>query len=202
MQSAKALKVGITGGIGAGKSIVSRVFQVLGVPVYDSDSRAKELMYSPRVKEAVVGLFGKEAYLDGRLNRKLLAQAAFKDHEKLRKLNEVVHPAVAEDFLRWADIQIAPYLLQEAALIFEAGSYQRLDRVIMVTAPTTLRVSRVLARDCHRKESDVKDIMDRQWPEEEKIRRSDYIICNDGTTLVIPQVLNIHKAIIASLSEV
>lgn len=201
MPSIKPLRLGITGGIGAGKSIISRIFQVLEIPVYDSDSRAKRLMYLPNVKTRIVSLFGDEAYIDGQLNRKLLAQTAFKAPEKLQQLNAIVHPAVAEDFSIWTSQQTAPYVLQEAALLFEAGSYKRLDKIITVTAPVDVRIKRVLARDTHRSEQDVHDIMDKQWPEEQKVEQSDYVIHNDEQHLIIPQVLKIHQEIISSLAE-
>lgn len=192
----KVLKVGITGGIGAGKSLAARVFMILGVPVYDSDSRARGLMNSsPFIKEKILRAFGADAYVNGQLDREVLAQIVFKNPDKLQQLNAIVHPAVAEDFREWASAQVATYVVQEAALIFEVGSQKRLDKVILVTAPEDLRVKRVLERDPHRSADGVKDIMSRQWSEEQKKELANYVIANDESSLLIPQVLKIHEAL-------
>lgn len=196
MTESKRLKVGITGGIGAGKSIVARVFQTLGVPVYDADSRAKWLMQNDEtLQKQVTDLFGAATYSHGQLNRQWLAQVVFNDPEKLDQLNALVHPAVGKDYEQWHQQQSSTYTLKEAALLFESGSYQSLDYVIGVAASESIRLQRVLKRDAHRNEKDVKDIMSRQWPEAKKMEKADFVIFNDGTELVIPQVLKVHRAI-------
>lgn len=189
-------KIGVTGGIGAGKSIVCRIFSVLGVPVYDADTRAKQVM----VQDAVLvrqlkGHFGEETYAaDGSLNRAYLANQVFADEEKLALLNSLVHPRVGLDFDKWLGQYLhAPYVIKEAALIFEAGSYKGLDGVIAVSAPEELRIRRTIIRDEHRSRQQIEEIIGKQLKEEERLSRSDYKIVNDDKTLIIPQVLRLHK---------
>lgn len=189
--NSKPLRVGITGGIGSGKTLVSKIFSVLGVPVYDADSRAKWISnFHPRVKEEIIALFGKEAYLEGKLNTRYIASIVFKDKSKTEKLNAIVHPRVGEDFENWAEAhKQVPYLLKEAALMFESDSYKQLDKIIVVSAPLDLRIKRILARDPQRTEAEIRGIMDKQLSEEEKIRRADYVIYNNDQQMIIPQVL-------------
>lgn len=190
----KPLLVGISGGIGAGKSIISKIFGALDVPTYDADSRAKELMTeSESLKSAIAVLFGDESYLEGELNRKHIASKAFYDPKLLNQLNLLVHPAVQEDFVKWVETQEAPYVLKEAALLFESGSHKSLDKVILVTAPESVRVSRVLNRDNHRSEKDVKVIISRQMSDQDKEKLADIIISNDGTQMILPKVIHLHK---------
>lgn len=197
---AAALKIGVTGGIGAGKSVVCRIFSALGVPVYDADSRAKSLL----VKDAelvrqVKGHFGEAAYTaGGMLNRAYLAEEVFADAEKLALLNSLVHPRVALDFDRWLRQQgNVPYVVKEAALIFEANSHKSLDAVIAVSAPEELRVRRTLIRDEHRSRKQVQEIMQKQLEEDERLSRADYRITNDDKTLVMPQVWRLHKTFVS-----
>lgn len=189
------LKIGITGGIGAGKSIVCRVFKVLGAPVYDADTQARWLMNHDLVlKTQVQELLGQESYLaDGTLNRSLLANLVFSDPNLLQQINALVHPAVGLDFERWLYNQNHPYVVKEAALLFEAGSYKELDFLITVTAPVDLRITRVLHRDHRRSKEQVMDIINKQWPEDEKTKLSDAVIANDETKLIVPQVLALHE---------
>lgn len=192
----KPLKVGITGGIGAGKSLVCRIFMVLGVPVYDADARAKQLMVQdPELVRQIKGHFGQEAYQEeGSLNRGYLASEVFADAEKLALLNSLVHPRVGLDFDKWLASQSdAPYVLKEAALIFETGSFKSLDAVITVSAPEELRLRRTIIRDEHRSRHQVEEIIAQQLPEAERLQRADFKIVNDDKTLVIPQVLRLHK---------
>ncbi len=185
--------VGITGGIGAGKSIVCRIFRVLGVPVYDADSRAKILMNEHEaIRERVIELFGQESYQQGILNRVHVGKIAFHQPQLLEQLNQIVHPAVADDFQAWCTNQDSPYVLKEAALLVENGSYKSLDHLIVVTAPEGIRVQRVLQRDSHRNEKDILAIMDRQFSDQDKSQVAHTIIQNDETQLVIPQVLKTH----------
>lgn len=192
------LKVGITGGIGAGKTLVCSVFGILGVPVYDADNRAKWLMNSDEeLIVAIKRLFGEDSYQEGKLNRAHLSKAAFRQPELLKKLNGLVHPKVGEDYKEWVKAnKNVHYSLKEAALLFESGSYKALDKVIQVSAPEELRMRRVLTRDPHRTEEDIRKIMDQQWNEQKKTALSDFVIKNDGTALVIPQVLRIHSTLL------
>lgn len=190
------LQVGVTGGIGSGKSLVCRIFNILGVSVYDADSRAKKVMTTDGI--LVSGIkkeFGVLSYNpEGNLNRKYLSETVFHDPEKLARLNQLVHPRVAEDYRQWArDKSGKCYVIKEAALLFEAYSHLSLDKIIVVHAPERIRIKRVLKRDRERTENQVKEIMARQMPEEEKLKRADFVIWNDDTKLVIPQVLQIHE---------
>ena len=186
--------VGITGGIGAGKSIACEIFRIIGVPVYDADSRAKALMNeNKKIKDEVIQLFGEQSYEQGIINRVHIGKRAFHHPELLKQLNQVVHPEVARDFESWQQTKTTKYVLKEAALLVETGSYKHLDHLIVVTAPEEIRIQRVLKRDPHRNQSDVKAIIDRQMSEEEKVKVADSIIHNDDYQLVIPQVLSVHR---------
>ncbi|MCC5921075.1 MAG: dephospho-CoA kinase [Cyclobacteriaceae bacterium] len=191
------LEIGITGGIGSGKSTVCKVFAQFGVPIYDADSRAKELMLKDSLKKRIIDLFGEEAYLaDGQLNRSFIAQQAFQDEGMTKKLNNIVHPAVRLDYLDWVEEQRSQghaYAIREAALLYESKSHQGLDGIIVVSAPEKLRIKRVLKRDAHRTEKDVKKIISRQMSEEEKKKRADYLIFNDEKLPLVPQILKLHS---------
>jgi dephospho-CoA kinase len=172
-------QIGITGGIGSGKSLVCKIFAQLGVPVYDADSHAKELMTTDGILiSGIKKEFGDLSYHpDGTLNRGYLAEHVFHDVNKLERLNQLVHPRVGEDFGRWAEKRKKhPYVLKEAALLFEAGSYKDLDKIIVVFAPEPLRIARVLARDPQRTVEQVKAIVEKQLPEAEKLKRADHVI--------------------------
>ena len=186
--------VGITGGIGAGKSIVCQFFQILGVPVYDADSRAKRLMNeNQEVKFAVQRIFGEKSYLDEKLDRNYIGKLAFHNPNLLKQLNAVVHPAVALDFQKWRDNQHAEYVLKEAALLVENGSYKMMDHLIVVLASAEIRIARVLKRDPHRNIEDIKAILNRQASEQEKREVADSIIINDSSRLLIPQILKLDQ---------
>ncbi len=191
----KPLQIGITGGIGSGKSLVCRIFSLLGVPVYDADSRAKSLMTTDGILVSQIRKeFGVLSYrADGGVNREYLAEHVFNDPERLKLLNSLVHPRVGEDFNRWVREQRSVYVLKEAALLFEAGSNTALNKIIVVSAPEELRISRTLQRDRHRTEQQVKDIIQNQLKEEEKLKLADYIVVNDESKPLIPQVLELHK---------
>lgn len=192
------LKIGITGGIGAGKSTVCKVFAALGIPVYDADSRAKLLLVEDSLlKEEIRRQFGQQAYHeDGSLNRPWLAGQVFDKPEQLKILNSLVHPRVGQDFEQWYAQQQAPYILKEAALLFESGAYKALDAVITVTAPEALRMRRTLMRDTNRSRSQVEDIMQRQLPEEERVSRAQFRLVNDEHSLLLPQVLRLHRQLL------
>ncbi|GAC1368845.1 MAG: dephospho-CoA kinase [Hymenobacter sp.] len=192
-------RIGITGGIGSGKSVVSRLFQALGVPVYDADSRARWLMENDAaLRQQLGGAFGPDTFDQaGRLNRPTLASTVFSNPGRLAQLNALVHPHVGTDFESWAAVQQQaghPYVLKEAALLFEAGSYKQLDCVVTVFAPQPVRQARVLRRDPHRTAADVAAIMAKQLSEEEKIERADYVLTNDDVQPLLPQVLALHAA--------
>ena len=189
------LKVGLTGGIGSGKSVVARIFETLGIPVYYADDRAKQLMVEDSVLVAgIKAIFGEEAYLeDGSLNRVHISQRAFSDPGLLKKLEGLVHPAVFEDGNRWRQAQQkVAYTLKEAALLFESGSYKTFDKLITVTAPLELRIERVMRRDGVTREA-VEARIRQQMPEEEKVRLADFVIVNDGAHGLIGQVWAIHQ---------
>ena len=193
------LRIGITGGIGSGKSVVARVFAALGVPVYDSDSRAKHVMATDLLLRAQLQeAFGADTYdAAGQLNRPYLARVAFNNAAQLARLNALVHPRVGEDFATWAAAQASAdysYVLKEAALLYESGSYRGLDGIITVFAPDGVRAARVLQRDSHRSATDVQAIMSKQLSEDEKLARADYVVYNDDSQLVLPQVLALDAA--------
>jgi dephospho-CoA kinase len=196
-----ALRVGITGGIGSGKTTVCRIFEALGVPVYDADFWAKWLIANdPDVRMAIIALFGPEAYLpDGAYNRAFVAGIVFNNPEKLAALNAAVHPAVELHSRAWHDQQALvghPYTLKEAALLVESGGYLFLDALIVVTAPEEIRVQRVMARDGIEAAA-VRARIRNQMPEAEKIALANYLIVNDGQHLLIPQVWAVHRKLCA-----
>ncbi|EAY28861.1 dephospho-CoA kinase [Microscilla marina] len=196
MSKKKILKIGITGGIGSGKSIICRIFGCVGVPIYDADSRARWIMNNHQaLQQEVTAEFGTEAYdSQGQLNRPYMAKQVFNDSNKVKTLNQLVHPKVGQDFAAWVQLYPnAPYLLKEAALMFESGSHQALDRVITVFAPKDVRIKRVLQRDPQRSEEQVKAIFGKQLAEEEKIKRADFVVYNDDQQMVLPQVLRLHE---------
>jgi dephospho-CoA kinase len=191
------LKVGITGGIGSGKTTVCRIFEMLGIPVFYADTASRNIVQqNPDVIVAIKAIFGNDIYQDAKLNTKSLAEIVFNDAEKLSKLNAIVHPAVFALFDEWiAKNSAYPYVLKEAALIFETNAHLTLDAVIVVTAPESLRIKRVMQRDGVT-EADVQQRMQQQMPEEEKSKRATYIIHNDESELLIPQVMAIHKKLL------
>lgn len=189
-------QVGITGGIGSGKSVVCKIFSCLGIPVYDADSHAKEIMTTDGILiEQIKKEFGDLSYhSDGTLNRKYLSEVAFHDPQRLAVLNNLIHPRVQEHYGRWVHRKVDhAYVIKEAALLLEAESAKTLNFIITVYAPDSVRMHRVLSRDPHRDEAQVKAIMHKQLPEEEKMKRADAVIVNDDRTLVIPQVLLLHQ---------
>lgn len=194
-----ALHVGITGGIGSGKTLVCRLFATLGIPVYYADERAKIILHSnDKVIAAVKMLLGNNVYSEGGiLNRKLVASLVFSDSDLLAKYNAIIHPAVLEDAHLWMQQHATfPYILKEAALLFESGSYKSLDKIICITAPELLRIERVMRRD-KISEDAVRQRMKNQWSENDKVALSDFIIINDGKTMLIPQVMEIHQQLCA-----
>lgn len=196
MKRERPLQVGITGGIGSGKSLVCAIFNQLGVPVYDADSRAKYLMTTDGILVSQIKKeFGPLSLNpDGTLNRTYLSDIVFNDPHRLSVLNNLVHPRVGEDYKKWvAYHKNERYVLKEAALLYESQSYRSLDKIIVVYAPIPLRIERVLQRDGHRTKVQVESIIAKQMPDEEKVAKADYVIQNDESTLVIPQVVTLHK---------
>lgn len=198
MNRSKPLLVGITGGIGAGKTTVSKMFAVLSIPVYYADDRAKWLMsHDEELKKKIIQAFGEDSYSDTNvLNRAFLAEKVFSNEENTKIINSLVHPAVRKDFHSWAGGQDSPYVLKEAALLFESGSYKELDKVINVSSPLKVRIARILMRDPHRTPEQVNAIIDKQLPDEEKNSRADFVVKNTDNKLIIPQVLEIHKKLL------
>jgi dephospho-CoA kinase len=191
------LQIGITGGIGSGKTLVSKIFACLGIPVYDADSHAKELMTTDGILVSQIKKeFGDLSYLsDGTLNRKYLSEVVFNKQERLDVLNKLVHPRVGENYTQWVKRHNnKAYVLKEAALLFETGSYQALNKIIVVHAPEEVRIKRVMHRD-GRAEQQVREIIRKQMSEEEKLKRADFIIYNDESSLIIPQVLSLHNSL-------
>ena len=189
-------KVGITGGIGSGKTTVCKVFDVLGVPIFYADTEAKNMMVEDDLLiEAIKLTFGEESYFeDGKLNNKHIASIVFNNEAELAKLNALVHPAVFRAFDKWeANVNAnAPYTLKEAALLFESGSYKMCDTTILVTAPTDVKINRVMQRDNSTAEQ-VKARMDKQMSDDEKAKMANHFIMNDETHSIIEQVLALHK---------
>jgi dephospho-CoA kinase len=185
-------RIGLTGGIGSGKSTVARIFEVLNIPVYYADAASKRLMNEDEeLKDKIKKAFGEDAYINGELTRKYLSAKVFNDSQKISLLNSLVHPATIKDALEWMRMQKAPYVIKEAALIFESDSNRDLDYVIGVKSPIDLRVKRSMARD-NISEDQVHARMNKQMDEEAKIRLCDYVIENDEQQMLIPQVLALH----------
>ncbi|UII28218.1 dephospho-CoA kinase [Fulvivirga maritima] len=188
-------QVGVTGGIGSGKSLICQVFAALGVPVYNADQRGKWLTDNdPEIVEEITTLFGKEAYKNGHLDRPFIANIVFNDPEKLTQLNHIIHPRVGKDYTSWVEAQTYPYVIKEAAIMFESGSHKMLDKVINVYASEALRIKRVIGRDKFRKEEEIKAIIKKQMPEEERQQKSDYTVNNNETIMLLPQLLQLHEA--------
>jgi len=187
-------KVGITGGIGSGKTYCARIFSHLGIPIYNSDERAQWIMlHDPEVRSGLLELLGQQTYTtDGKLNKEFLRTRVFGSPSTRESINAIVHPAVGRDYEQWHARQTSPYTLKEAALLVESGSYLSLDHLIMVRAPITLRFQRVMARDFISAKS-VLDRMASQLADEEKERVSDLKIDNSGCYPLLPQILHIHK---------
>lgn len=187
------LKVGLTGGIGSGKSLIAEMFKLLGVPVMHADATAKYLMeHDENLKAAISKLFGEEVYQNGRLNRPFLASLIFNDKPKLEALNALVHPATVAYGKKWFADQHFPYSIKEAAIFFESGTYVEMEKMIGVYAPVELRLKRAMDRDGVSEEQ-VRKRMQNQMNEEEKMKRCDYVIQNDGSRSIIEQVLQIHE---------
>ncbi|WKB81424.1 dephospho-CoA kinase [Cellulophaga lytica] len=184
--------VGLTGGIGSGKSTAAKMFANLGVPVYNSDTEAKKLMHtSANVKEQIIKLLGAEAYQNGVLNREYIAQKVFSNANLLEQLNAIVHPAVRAHFLEWAKKQNAPYVIQESAIIFENNNQNFYDYIILVTAPLEVRIDRIIKRDNTTREK-ILSRMDNQWTDEKKEKMSDFKLINEDIVKLKLKIKEIH----------
>lgn len=187
------LKIGITGGIGSGKSVVTRIFKILGIPVLDADSFAKDLMANnAEVREQLTAVFGASIFKAGQLDRQALSKMVFNDKAMLARLNGIVHPAVKKYGHQWMEAQNAPYVVKEAALFFESGSDKDMDIMVGVSAPESLRLARAMQRD-HANEADIRKRMSNQMDEAEKMERCDHIIFNDEQHSLIQQVVHLHN---------
>lgn len=187
--------VGLTGGIGSGKTTVAKMFSELGVPVYIADDEAKKLTNSSKViRRKLIQLLGEQAYIDGSLNRKYVAEKIFSNNALLNAVNAIIHPKVATHFKKWALRQKANYVIKEAAILFENGGYKECDVVILVTAPKTLRLQRVIKRD-NATQGEIEQRMDNQWTDTRKKKLADIIIENIEIEKTRQQVQLIHKSL-------
>ncbi|MBU2940610.1 dephospho-CoA kinase [Lacinutrix sp. C3R15] len=193
--------VGLTGGIGSGKTTVAKEFSKLGVPVYIADDEAKKLMNSSKsIQRELVALFGEEAYKNQELNRPYLAKLIFNNEDLLQKMNAIVHPKVANHFKKWLKKQDAPYIIKEVAILFENGSYKQCDYIITVTAAIETRIERLLKRD-ETTVAKIEAIMNNQWQDEKKIKHSQFVIYNDILEDTITQVHKTHNSILKDITS-
>ncbi len=192
------LKVGLTGGIGSGKTTVASVFNKLGIPIFYADLEARKLMeHSHDLIHSIKSFFGEEAYIGKVLNRKFLSGIVFSDPTKLKKLNQITHPAVHQQFEKWsAEHKDAPYLIEEAALLFESGAAKYFDYIVLIIAPLEIRIDRVVRRDGIKHE-EVRSRIASQMSDEERIPLSDFLIFNDEQSMVVNQVMAFHEKIIS-----
>lgn len=193
--------IGLTGGIGSGKTTISKMFEEIGIPVYISDKEAQKIIETKAsVKESIKSLFGELAYVDGKYNRKYIAEIVFKNKYKLQKLNDIVHPLVAKHFEEWKQLQSSPYVIKEAAILFESGAYRNCDFIITVTAPEEERIRRVVERDGVTEEA-VRERMKNQWSDEKKIKLSNEVINNISIEASLLKVREIHSKLIKKLKK-
>lgn len=187
------LRVGLTGGIGSGKTTVARIFEILQVPVFDADKAARNLMNeNPSVRADVIKIFGEKSYSQNTLNRKFISDIVFNDPEKLAALNGIVHPATLQNAQEWFNSQSGLYAIKEAALLFEAGAEKDVDYVIGVSSPLPLRIQRIQHRD-GLSTTEIEARINRQMNEEEKLKRCDFVLYNDEKQLLLPQVIALHE---------
>ncbi len=195
------MKLGITGGIGSGKTSVCRVFNILGIPVFSADPEAQQIMNSDEsVISGINDIAGRNLYPAGRLDRMKLAELIFNDPEVLRKVNALVHPVVFEHFNRWTEAQNAPYVIMEAAILFESGASNLVDRVATVYAPAEERIARVTRRNRLTREQ-VMDRIRNQMDDKTRIKMSDYVINNSENEMIIPVILKIHEDLLNHLNS-
>lgn len=186
------MTIGLTGGIGSGKSIVAKLFETMGCAIYNSDERAKGLYFDPAIKTSIIHLLGVESYLNEKeINRNYISKKVFSDTSLLHQLNNIIHPAVKNDFISFKNkYPEGTLIFKESALLFEAGIYKELDHTILVTAPSEIKIERVMKRNSVSK-AEVEKRMQAQWPDEQKIPLANFVIINDGLTALIPQAHSI-----------
>jgi len=195
------MKLGITGGIGSGKTSVCRVFNVLGIPVFSADPEARKIMENDiDIKNEINAIVGKDIYPEGHLDRMELASLIFNNKKLLEKVNSLVHPVVFDNFIRWTEKQTAPYVIMEAAILFESGGYKLVDRVATIVAPVEERISRVTQRNMLNRHQ-VMERIKNQMTDEERISMSDYIIHNSENDMIIPVILDINKDLLTHLNS-
>ncbi len=188
------LKIGVTGGIGSGKTTVCRIFKALKIPIYSADDRAKSLMTENAIlRTSISSLFGEKAYINNTLNRAYIASSVFNDKELLHKLNSIVHPIVELDFETWVKAQKSRYLIKEAAILIESGAFKLMDKILLVEAPQNLKLNRVILRDGVESE-EVLLRMSTQMSDEEKRKYADTVIFNDEKTSLLQQILSLHHS--------
>jgi dephospho-CoA kinase len=193
------MKLGVTGGIGSGKTSVCRVFNVLGIPIFSADAEAKTIMESDKsVIEVINSISDQEMYRKGSLNRDELAKLIFNNVELLNKVNRTVHPIVSDYFEKWEKLQDAPYVILEAAILFESGSSKLVDRVLTVIAPVKERIDRVIKRNNLTREQ-VMNRIKNQISDEEKVKQSHYVIDNSDNAMIIPAILKVHEEILSKM---
>jgi dephospho-CoA kinase len=188
--------VGLSGGMGSGKTVVSRIFHSLGIPVFYADTVTKELYNTHEgLRKALINLLGEHIYQNGCLQRKLMASLIFSDKNLLQKVNALTHPLVLQQFCQWTQQQQTPYVVQETAILFESGISEKMNYTIAVTAPETLRITRIMQRD-KLTEQEIKNRLQWQWPDEKRNAKAGFIIVNDDKQALLPQVLTIHENIL------
>ncbi len=190
-------RIGITGGIGSGKTIICKVFELLGVPVFYADDEAKKLYYHKDVKDTIIKKYGNEIYTaEGKLNREYLAQIIFSNPQELKFVNSLIHPLVGEAYMQWCEkYKYLPYTLKEAAILFESSAYKEMDKVITVSAPKEIRINRIMKRD-NLTRAQIEERMNNQWTEEERLAKADFVIYNNDEQLVLPQIIELHQILI------
>ena len=195
------LKIGLTGGMGSGKTTVAHIFEVLGIPVYYADDAAKKMMNEDEnLRRQIIEHFGERSYVDGKLNRPFLAEVVFSDPVNTKLINSIIHPATIANAENWMQMQNAPYAIKEAALIFEANAEKNLDLVIGVSSTYEIRLQRVMLRDGLNEEA-IKNRMEKQMEENQKIDRCDFVIDNNESSLLIPQVIAIHEKLLQNINR-
>lgn len=187
------VKLGVTGGIGSGKTTVCRIFSVLGIPVFSADSEAKKIMNSdPVLIEQLNSMTGKNLYPDGRLDRSELAKLIFNNTDLLKRVNSIVHPLVFENFRKWSESQASPYVVMEAAILFESGADMLVDKILTVVTPINERIARLVAGNKLTSEQ-VMERINNQIDDETRMRKSDFIVFNSENDMIIPAILAIHE---------
>lgn len=196
------ITIGLTGGIGSGKTTIANIFnEYFSIPIYIADKEAKQIIATdPDVQSKIIKIFGKNAFINKQYNAKYIGSIVFNDENMLKKLNNIIHPAVAKNFIAWKEKQIAPYVIKESAILFESGSYKDCDMIISVVAPLELRIKRVMLRDNIDRKS-VENRIKNQWSDEKKIKNSNFVIENIEINKIFDKIKDIHFKIMKSISK-